>query len=298
MLINNSNLSTLNTAFKAAFQNAFDQAATDWDKVATRVPSTTSKEEYGWLGNLPGMREWIGDRHVHGIAQHGYTIANKTFELTVAVPREAIEDDQYGVYGPLFQELGRAARAHPDQLVIGQALLNGHTALCYDGQNFFDTDHPVLAADGSTVSVSNYAGGSGSPWFVLDTSRAIKPLILQMRREPQFVAKTSITDDRVFERKEFVWGVDGRWNVGYGFWQMAYGSRQALDETNLAAAIAAIGAVKGDYGRPLGLRPNLLVVPPQLEVAARKLIVATTGPNGADNVLAGRLQLLVSPWLA
>lgn len=298
MLINNSNLATLNTAFKAAFQSAFDQAATDWDKVATQVPSTTAKEEYGWLGNLPGMREWIGERVVHGIAQHGYTITNKTFELTVSVPREAIEDDQYGVYSPLFQELGRAAKAHPDTLVIGQALLNGHNALCYDGQNFFDTDHPVLDASGATVSVSNYAGGSGSPWFVLDTSRAIKPLILQMRRKPQFVTKTSITDDNVFDRKEFVWGVDGRWNVGYGFWQMAYGSRQTLDETNLAAAIAAIGSVKGDYGRPLGLRPNLLVVPPALEVAARKLIVAQTAANGADNVLAGRLQLLVSPWLS
>lgn len=298
MLINNSNLSSLNVAFKAAFQEAFAGAPVDWNKVATEVPSTTAKEEYGWLGNLPGMREWIGERHVHGVAQHGYSIRNKTFELTVAVPREAIEDDQYGVYAPLFQELGRAAKAHPDTLVIGEALKNGFSTLCYDGQNFFDTDHPVLAADGSTTSVSNSGGGSGTPWFVLDTSRAIRPLILQMRRKPQFVTKTSITDDNVFEKNEFIWGVDGRWNVGYGFWQMAYGSKQTLDETNLAAAIAAMGSFKGDGGRPLGIRPNLLVVPPALEVTARKLIVAQTAANGADNVLAGRLQLLVSPWLA
>lgn len=298
MLINNSNLSTLNLGFKATYQNAFDQAAQDWDKVATEVPSTTAAEEYGWLGSLPGMREWIGERVVHGIAQHGYSIKNRPFELTVSVPRSAIEDDQFGVYNPLFAEMGRAARAHPDQLVMSQALLNGHTSLCYDGQFFFDTDHPVIGADGATTSVSNYAGGGGTPWFVLDSSRAIKPLILQMRRRPQFVTKTSITDDNVFDRSEFVWGVDGRWNVGYGFWQMAFGSRQTLDEANLAAAIAAIGSVKGDHGRPLGLRPNLLVVPPTLEVAARKLIVAQTAANGADNVLAGRLQLLVSPWLS
>lgn len=298
MLINNSNLSSLNVAFKAAFQEAFTGAPTDWSKVATQVTSTTSKEEYGWLGNLPGMREWIGERHVHGIAQHGYSITNKTFELTVGVPREAIEDDQYGVYTPLFQELGRAAKAHPDTLVIGEALKNGFSTLCYDGQFFFDTDHPVLDSTGTAASVSNSGGGSGTPWFVMDTSRAIKPLILQVRRKAEFVTKTSITDDNVFERNQFVWGVDGRWNVGYGFWQMAYGSKQTLDETNLAAAIAAIGSMKGDYGRPLGLRPNLLVVPPSLEVTARKLIVAQTAANGADNVLAGRLELLVSPWLA
>ena len=25
-------------------------------------------------------------------------------------------------------------------------------------------------------------------------------------------------------RNEFIWGVDARYNAGYGFWQMAYGS--------------------------------------------------------------------------
>jgi phage major head subunit gpT-like protein len=298
MHINNSNLSALNIGFKALFQNAFQGAKTDWQQVATLSPSTTAVEQYPWLGQIPGMREWIGDRVVHAVDTHGYSIKNITFESTVSVPREKIEDDQYGVYNPMFQELGRAAASHPDTLVIGETLKEGFTRLCYDGQPFFHTDHPVLDKDGNTVSVSNTGGGSGTPWFVMDTSRAIKPLILQIRRPAQFVAKTSLNDDNVFERKTFVWGVDGRWNAGYGFWQMAYGSKQELNETNLAAAIAAIGSCKGDYGRPLGLRATLLVVPPALEFVASKLIVAKTVANGGENVLANRLELLVSPWLA
>lgn len=297
MLINNSNLTTLNIAFKAAFALAFAGAVTQHAQIATKVPSSTASEEYGWLGSMPGMREWVGDRVINGIANHGYSIRNKTFENTVGVPREAIEDDQYGIYSPLFSELGRTAAVHPDELVFA-LLLAGWSTLCYDGQNFFDTDHPVLDAAGASQSVSNSGGGSGTPWFVLDTSRALKPLILQMRKEAQFVSKTRPEDDNVFERKEYVWGVDGRWNVGLGFWQMAYGSKQTLDETNLAAAIAAIGTFKGDYGRRLGLKPNLLVVPPSLEVTAKKLIVAQTAANGATNVMQGTLQLVVSPWLA
>lgn len=298
MLINNTNLTALNVAFRAAFMGALSQAASNWAQVATEVPSTTATEEYGWLGQMPGMREWVGDRVINAIAKHGYSVRNKDWESSVGVPRNAIEDDQYGIYTPLFQELGRAASAHPDQLVF-EALKNGFSTLCYDGQNFFDTDHPVLDEDGVTVnSVSNSGGGSGTPWFVLDTSRSIKPLILQMRKKPQFVAKTKAEDDNVFERKEYVWGVDGRWNVGYGFWQMAYGSKQTLDETALVAALAAIGSFKGDHGRPLGLRPTLLVVPPTLEVTAKKLVVAQTAANGATNVLAGTVQVLVSPWLA
>ncbi len=298
MQINNHNLTALNVAFKAAFMAGLAMAPSQWKQIATEVPSTTGSEEYGWLGQMPGLREWVGDRVVNAIAQHGYSIRNKDWEDTVAVPRNAIDDDQYGVYTPLFQELGRAAESHPDELVFGTALKNGFSSLCYDGQNFFDTDHPVLAADGSTTSVSNSGGGSGTPWFVLDTSRVIKPVILQMRKKPVFTAKTKPDDENVFQRKEYVWGVDGRWNIGYGFWQMAYGSKQTLDETALAAAIAAIGSFKGDYGRPLGLRPTLLVVPPSLELAAEKLLVATTGANGATNVMANKLKLLVAPWLA
>ena len=91
MQINNANLKTLYTAFNAAFKAGLGQAASQYGQIATTVPSTTSAEEYGWLGQLPGLREWLGDRVVHAIGNHGYTIKNKPFELTVGVPRSAIE---------------------------------------------------------------------------------------------------------------------------------------------------------------------------------------------------------------
>ena len=97
MLINSANLKTLFTAYNAAFKQGLGQASSQWERIATKVPSTTASEEYAWLGQLPNLREWLGDRHIHGIQSHGYTVKNKNFELTVAVPRTAIEDDQYGV---------------------------------------------------------------------------------------------------------------------------------------------------------------------------------------------------------
>ena len=271
----------------------------DWLEMVTPSASSTSAEEYGWLGAFPNMREWLGDRVVNGMATHGYTIRNKSFEMTVGVPRPAIEDDQYGIYSPMMSEMGRAAAAHPDQLGF-QLLKNGSATLCYDGQYFFDTDHPVIAADGSTTTQANWDNnsGSGTAWYLLDTSRALKPLIFQSRKKPNFVAKTGETDDNVFDRNEYVYGVDSRCNVGFGFWQLAYGSRKALDETNLVAAYTAMTERLGDHGRPLGIKPTKLVVPPSLEFAARKLINATTLANGADNVLKGLVEVEVSPWLA
>ena len=110
-MITNALLTALRTAFRAEFQKALTETPTDYDKIATTVPSTTGAEEYAWLGQLPGLREWLGDRVIHAIGNHGYTIKNKPFELTVGVPRTAIEDDQYGVYTPLMTEMGRAVDA-------------------------------------------------------------------------------------------------------------------------------------------------------------------------------------------
>ena len=297
MIINKANLSILHTGYKAAFANAFAAAAIDYDQLVLEVKSGTAIETYGWLGATTRFREWIGDRVVQNLGLHDYSIKNKSFENTVGVPREAIEDDQYGVYSPLMAQLGQDAKEHPAELVY--ALLQaGFTGKCYDGQYFFDTDHPVIGANGQETSVSNFQGGSGTAWYLLDTTRMIRPLILQKRKPYNFVAKTAETDDNVFDRKEYVWGVDARLNVGYGLWQLAYASKQTLDAANFGAAYAAMQSMKGDNGRPLGIRPKLLVVPPSLREKALEVVKAERNAAGATNINRDVVDVLVTPWLA
>ncbi|MBN8533846.1 MAG: Mu-like prophage major head subunit gpT family protein [Rhizobiales bacterium] len=297
MIINRHSLSTLNTGFKGNFQIGFEGVVPMWNRVATLVPSATATEEYAWLGAFPGMREWIGERQIKNLAQHGYSIKNRRFESTVSVPKTAIEDDQFGVYAPMMQEMGRSAAEHPDTLVFG-LLKNAFASQCYDGQFFFDTDHPVVGADGVERSVSNVQAGSGAPWFLLDTRRALKPLIFQERKKPQFVAKDDPTDDRVFMKDEYVYGTDSRCNVGLGFWQMAFGSKADLTEANLRAAYTAMTTLKGDEDRPLGMLPNLLVVHPSLKFTADELLKAQMKNGGASNIMQGLVDSLASPWLA
>lgn len=296
MIISRGNLTTLFVAFKATYAGAFGQAASQYGLVATTVPSSTSAEEYGWMGQLPNVREWLGDRVVNGITSSGYTIKNRAFELTVGVPRPAIEDDQYGVYTPLFAEMGRSDAAHPDQLVFG-LLADGETAKCYDGEAFFSASHPVLNDKGKSTNVSNLTTGSATPFYVMDCSRAIKPLLYQQRKAPNFVSKDSETDDNVFSRNEFVYGTDSRGNAGFGFWQMAQKSKATLDAAGLKGAITALSSRTGDHGRPLGLSATHLVVPSSLEFAARELLENQLNSDGGTNVLRGRLQLIVCPWL-
>ncbi len=298
MDLNQGNLRSLYVGYSTAFQGGFSGVSPMYERVATVVNSTTAENEYGWLGQMPRFREWIGDRHVNSLKTHGYSIKNKPFEQTVGVDRDAIEDDNIGVYTPLFSELGRSAASFPDELVF-PFLKAGFATTCYDGQYFFDTDHPVIAEDGSTVSVSNSGGGAGTPWFLLDTSRALKPVIYQSRKRfDRLVRKDQDTDENVFNRKEFVYGTDGRCNVGFGFWQMGYGSKQTLDAAAYEAGRAAMGGFKGDGGRPLGIVPNLLVVPPSLEGAGKRILQSQLVNGGESNPWAGTAELLVVPWLA
>ena len=297
MIVNGESLRTLGTAFKANFQSGLGMHQSQWSQIATEVLSTTASNEYGWLGQMPSMRKWLGDRVVNRASAHKYAIANDDYELTVAVKRTHIEDDNIGIYRPLMEEMGRATAAHPDEDIF-RLLKAGFDTECYDGQAFFDTDHPRLNKAGETVTVSNSGGGSGAPWFLMDVSRALKPLIYQTRKRPEFVSKDRPDDENAFMRKEFVYGVDCRDAVGFGFWQMAYGSKQTLNAANYAAARAALNGQLGDYDRPLGLQATLLVVPPSLEGAALEILNAERNAAGATNVWRGTAQLLVPPWIS
>ncbi|HRW61248.1 MAG TPA: Mu-like prophage major head subunit gpT family protein [Defluviicoccus sp.] len=297
MQINQENLEILFAGFKAAFNEGLGEIENTRDRIATTIRSETSEEHYGWLKGLPNVREWLGDRVVNSFALGDYAIKNRDFELTVSVPANAIRDDKYGVMAPKMRVMGESVSAHREQLVW-DLFAAGFTGSCYDGKPFFATDHPVLDKDGTPQPVANTDGGSGAAWFLIDTSRALKPIILQTRQDYDFVALTDKNDQQVFWKNEYVYGVHGRENAGFGFWQVAWGSKQELNETSYGDARAAMMKMTTDYGRKLGLKPRLLVVGPDMEHRALELIKADKVTGGGSNVYRDSVELVVVPWLA
>ncbi|MDD7908555.1 Mu-like prophage major head subunit gpT family protein [Pseudovibrio exalbescens] len=298
MEVTGSTLATLGVGFSAAFQSGLAEAPMDWKKVATEVPSTTSEQEYGWLKDWPAMREWVGDRLIKELSGDSYKIKNKAYESTVAVKKPDIEDDKVGMYAARFKAQGKAAGQWQNNLVWA-ALKLGLSEKCYDGQNFFDTDHPVGSKEnGNLRTLSNLQDGSKAPWFLLDVSQAIMPIIFQLRKKPEMVAQTDPNNsDHVFKRNEFLYGVDARGNVGFSFWQLAYCSKQDLTAENYSLARQSMSGLKNDEDQPLGIMPRLLVVGPGNEAKARKLLKAEKLANGEDNIWQGTAELFVSPWL-
>jgi phage major head subunit gpT-like protein len=154
------------------------------------------------------------------------------------------------------------------------------------------------------------SSGSGAYWFLIDASRPIRPFIFQLRREYAVTRMNTLTDEAVFNRREFRYGVDGRANTGVGLWQLCYASNMDLSNpANYGAARAAMRTIKTDGGTPFGALSSrkgvYLLVPPSLEEIGRQLLnsefMAGAGASSSvptTNIWRNSADLIVSEYLA
>lgn len=142
MLFNRQAIAQVFRNLLTLFNKAFGKADSNWDKTAMLVNSSTTVEDYSWLGQFPSLKEWLDEKTIKTLSAHEYSIRNKSYEATIAVRRDDIEDDNIGIYGPAAQDAGDSARVWPDRLV-SELKYNAFRSPCYDKQYFYDTDHPV-----------------------------------------------------------------------------------------------------------------------------------------------------------
>ena len=298
MIVTSESLDGLFKGFSTAFNKGLEAPDPAWAKIAMLVPSNTASETYAWLGQSPRMREWIGERVIKGLSAYGYTVRNKLHELTESVKRTEIEDDQYGAFSPLFQEMGRSVAVYPDELTFG-LLARGFAERCFDGQNFFDTDHPLDPTGGSASVYSNVLTDgpqAPAPWYLMDTSRALKPMVYQERTKPELTKLDRKEDTNVFFSDEYIYGVRLRSNVGFGLPQLAFAATSALTPANFIELRRRMMTQVGDQGRKLGVMPNVLVCGPSNEAAARSVLKEAV-TAGTSNVWQGAADLIMTPWL-
>lgn len=124
----------------AKFRIGYESAAPFYPTLCYTQQSMGADEQYGFLGAMPGMREWLGDRQFAKLRAGNFTIVNKQFEGSVEIEKKDIDDDRLGMYGPVLENLGAEAAHHPDELLL-DLITAGDVTACFDGQYFFDTDH-------------------------------------------------------------------------------------------------------------------------------------------------------------
>lgn len=139
-------------AIIGSFYNRLAQnVGTEWiGDVSMLFQSNQESETYKWLGMVPQMREWIGGRNAKGFRENGITIENLDFEATLEVLVKELKRDKTGQVLIRIRELADRTNSHWAKLLT-TLIINGETALCYDGAEFFATDH----TEGDSGSQSN-----------------------------------------------------------------------------------------------------------------------------------------------
>lgn len=304
-------LSAINQSFQTKFNQARNNVPGFYKKLCMECPSSAGENIYSWLAALPQIGKKTGEYIRKRLQLLGYRLTNETFGGIIEVPREAIEDDQYGNFGPTASLWGQRSGQVPDLELI-TLLVNSFSSTKgkdYTGSAFFaankkahakatafsNTMAKKLSADNfvtalanlterkdaegvpmflaqdptqlylvvcsddqstaeSIVSLQTLSGGGANPnykkaqlivlpglqsaaqadtgindadarpWFLLDCSQPVKPLIFQPRVPFEITPNFALTSDGVFNDDVFAWKARGRMAMGYGLPEYAYGS--------------------------------------------------------------------------
>jgi len=180
MEISAANLTSLFTGFDVVFQRGFEKPPSYYEQITSVVRSASRQTTYPWLGRTTTFREWLGDRVIQALETHEYTIVNRNFEDTVAIDRNDIEDDTYGAYEPIIEQLGWDTKVHPDMLLfamIKDAVVNPTDVVGFDGVPFFSATHPVGPMGQAGTPASNInSSGTGAYGLYWPRPRDARPL--------------------------------------------------------------------------------------------------------------------------
>jgi phage major head subunit gpT-like protein len=177
------------------FQRGYTGRKQYYQQFSDIVPSSTKQNVYSWMAELPGLRKWTGPKLVRNLSTRAVALVNDDYEDTYELDRNDIEDDIAGNYANREQLMGDAASRWPDDLMT-DVVKAGTTALAFDGQFFFDTDHPVDMDDSGAgvyanlltskpltqanfnaayAAMQSFVGESGKPLEVTPTILMVQP---------------------------------------------------------------------------------------------------------------------------
>lgn len=163
--------------------------------------------------------------HPVGDGEGGTTSVSNKGTAVLTIVSQAAAMASYGAARTAMRKFkddeGRPLGVNPNVLMVPPALEDVARTLMTadrleDGKNNL--------YKGTAEVVVNDQLTSDTAWFLMDCSRAVKPIVFQQRKKPVFVQQTDPEADDVFNRKKFKFGAEARGNAGYALWQLCYGS--------------------------------------------------------------------------
>ncbi|MBM3457335.1 MAG: hypothetical protein FJX77_02200 [Armatimonadetes bacterium] len=117
-----------------------------------------------WLGAAPQMQTWVAEKKTRGFNRQTWSANVQNYSASTRIDLNVLRDARGNVYGGRIREMSENAARLPYNL-ISDLIVGGATALCYDGQYFFDTDH----SEGDSGTQSNKLTGAGTSQANIET---------------------------------------------------------------------------------------------------------------------------------
>jgi phage major head subunit gpT-like protein len=139
MDINRTNLEALFKSIVKGFQDGMAaKPPVDLSFLVSAFASATAANYYPWLEQIPGFREWVGHRVFQNLRGQKFEVSNRDFELSLTMPAKDLDDDQYGMYVGLTEQVAAGWPLLLHELLV-EVLTNRVT--CWDGKALFANDH-------------------------------------------------------------------------------------------------------------------------------------------------------------
>lgn len=102
---------------------------------------------------------------------------------------------------------------------VGDRVAGAGAQAATNYSNYFNRDGKRL------LIVNHYIRGAAAyNWFSLDTTKSIKPIVIQSRSDVPITIESDMDDSKAKMLEEYTVRVRGRYVAGYGLWQTAFGS--------------------------------------------------------------------------
>lgn len=155
MEITNANLEALSATVTVLYNTGYEAAQSElmYKKIAAEQPSGSEYNEYASTARVARMKKRTGGpREITRPTHYDYKIFNDDREFTLAIPKNKIKDDKFGMYAPDIEDIGRGVAYAPQQLIF-ELVPQGLELKCFDGLPFFHTAHKRRPKEKSASAV-------------------------------------------------------------------------------------------------------------------------------------------------
>jgi phage major head subunit gpT-like protein len=160
-----SNFAVFITNVNTMIGEVYSTTSPVYPAFTTTIPVSSHFLEFGWAGMLPKMRVWNGPRYTSEPNPQTCTYEVLPYELTIAIDRFRLDDDQFGIYYRTLPDMARQTKRWPDyeirDLLENTGAYTGYRQNGLDGMTAFNTAHPINFYNVSQGTYCNDFTGGG-----------------------------------------------------------------------------------------------------------------------------------------